>query len=210
MKKTKDAVLEKVILFRTKDDPRVVVAKDTLTGRTAKARCTLQDTFDFRTGAAIALDRVMREAPKFNVGDVVRGQASANIAYNVTKENWAGVVTAVAPPEGFSGWPGYDFQATPLDTVVKCSSATGYLLRSEHFALVKRAGGYTGQLVCINVADGAKWWTLGKIYSCASDVVIDDDGDIRVLERMPGTGGNYRAGSNPNFFAPIDKIRRDK
>lgn len=47
---------EKIIIYRNGD---TVVAKDVTTGKTAKAVCSKDDTFDFTTGARLAFDRLI-------------------------------------------------------------------------------------------------------------------------------------------------------
>lgn len=73
---------------------RKVIAKDAETGKTGVAKCCPEDTFDFMTGAKLALERLSYEMarPKFKVGDRVIGNSLATARYGVTKEGWIGEV----------------------------------------------------------------------------------------------------------------------
>ncbi len=51
---------ERIVIYR---DGQEVIAKNTQTGKTAKATCSLKDEFDFGSGAKLALDRLL-EAEK--------------------------------------------------------------------------------------------------------------------------------------------------
>lgn len=50
---------ESVVVYRSKDNPAVVVAKNTITKETAKATCAPEDEFDFFVGAQIAIARLL-------------------------------------------------------------------------------------------------------------------------------------------------------
>ena len=81
---------------------RVTMAKDMKTGTTAYARCSPEDTFDFKVGAKLALDRLFElrnTKAKFKVGDRIVGNVLAN-KYNITKERWFGEVIRVNNANG--------------------------------------------------------------------------------------------------------------
>lgn len=56
------------------------------------AKCSPEDTFDMKTGALLAVERLF--PPKYEVGDVIVGNENANGRYFVTKKGWVGIVVA--------------------------------------------------------------------------------------------------------------------
>lgn len=98
---------ENIIIYHDKCDPRLVIAKDLASGDIATAKCSVDDKFNFYTGAEIAMERLAREknAPKaeaveklprckFKVGDIIVGNKAAD-KYRYTKRGWIGKVTEV-------------------------------------------------------------------------------------------------------------------
>lgn len=75
MEKNYDAI----ILYR---DGKTVRAVDKRNGRTAEAKCSPSDEFNFITGAKLAFERLT--TPKFKVGDIVIGNDLAK-RYYITK-----------------------------------------------------------------------------------------------------------------------------
>jgi len=53
----------RIVVYIDKNDSSVVVAKDTETGKTGKAKCSQEDTFDFYTGAQLAMMRLFDTKP---------------------------------------------------------------------------------------------------------------------------------------------------
>jgi hypothetical protein len=76
--RTKDGADQKIVIYRSGQS---VIAKDYSTGKTAEAKCSPADEFDFHTGAKLAFTRLVdpdREAkpnvpekPKYYTGKVV-------------------------------------------------------------------------------------------------------------------------------------------
>ena len=97
----------KIIIYVDGENDRNVIAKDLSSGRTAVAKCSPADEFNFYTGAELAMSR-LREAAraphaddirpvtrcKFKVGDIIIGNKKAN-KYGITKEKWVGKVVRV-------------------------------------------------------------------------------------------------------------------
>ena len=97
----------KIIIYVDGENDRNVIAKDLSSGRTAVARCSPADEFNFYTGAELAMSR-LREAArapqaddirpvtscKFKVGDIIIGNKKAN-KYGITKQHWVGKVVRV-------------------------------------------------------------------------------------------------------------------
>lgn len=84
-----------IVIYR---NGRCVIAYDKITKKKAKAKCNPEDTFDFGTGAKLALDRLLESGkePVFKVGDIVIGTAKASQYYSITRE---GVICRVIPPD---------------------------------------------------------------------------------------------------------------
>jgi len=145
-----------IVIYRKKGD---VIALDKSTGKSAKATCSKDDTFDFYVGAKLAFERLMKfipESPKFKVGDKVIGNKKANDRYTITKEGWRGTVTEVYDDGYFH--------------------AGGFNLDPEYFDLDTTPDYYSGKVVCVKAACG---FTKGKIYEVKDGKLGDDDGDIR-------------------------------
>ena len=98
---------DKIIIMADKEDPRKVIAKDLTTGKTACAKCSPDDKFDFGYGARLALERLTvkpepkQPKPKFKVGDWVVGTDDASKRYGITKKGWVGKVVTVIPYDGY-------------------------------------------------------------------------------------------------------------
>jgi len=56
-----EKVENKVLIMVDEKDPRKVVARNTVTGEKAEAKCAPDDTFDFNKGAKLAFDRLMEK-----------------------------------------------------------------------------------------------------------------------------------------------------
>ena len=86
----------RIVVYIDKKNPRIVVAKDTENGNIGKARCAPEDTFDFYTGAQLAMMRLFDtksfpEEPKkrrLRVGDYVVGNEKNNYAYTSKGTVW--------------------------------------------------------------------------------------------------------------------------
>lgn len=162
----------KIVIRVDPDDPTRVIAKNILTGKTGVAKCSPEDEFNFDTGAALALSRLIgktkvdaeSQKPKFEIGDAVIGNDLANRMYHITKKGWVGVVTEVRPHER-------GFMAKSLE------NDTPFALDENAFDLLRRDG-FIGKLVCIDDRS-YPWWKLGKIYNAANGVLYDDEGDLR-------------------------------
>ena len=50
---------DKIVIWVDPDDPMRVIAKNLLTGKTGIAKCSPEDEFNFDTGAALALSRLI-------------------------------------------------------------------------------------------------------------------------------------------------------
>lgn len=50
---------DRIVVYIDKKDPSKVVAKDVSTGKTGVAKCSPEDTFDFYTGAKLAMERLL-------------------------------------------------------------------------------------------------------------------------------------------------------
>ena len=50
---------DRIVVYIDKKDPSKVIAKDVSTGKTGVAKCSPEDTFDFYTGAKLAMERLL-------------------------------------------------------------------------------------------------------------------------------------------------------
>ena len=66
---------DRIVVYIDKKDPSKVVAKDVSTGKTGVAKCSPEDTFDFYTGAKLAMNRLLGVEEKvkqeIEIGDTV-------------------------------------------------------------------------------------------------------------------------------------------
>lgn len=66
---------DRIVIYTDKKDPSKVIAKDIFTGKTGVAKCSPEDTFDFYTGAKLAMERLLgveeKVGQKIEIGDTV-------------------------------------------------------------------------------------------------------------------------------------------
>lgn len=66
---------DRIVVYIDKKDPSKVIAKDVSTGKTGVAKCSPEDTFDFYTGAKLAMNRLLgvdgKVAQKVEVGQKI-------------------------------------------------------------------------------------------------------------------------------------------
>lgn len=53
------ATSDRIVIYTDKKDPSKVIAKDVSTGKAGVAKCSPEDTFDFYTGAKLAMERLL-------------------------------------------------------------------------------------------------------------------------------------------------------
>lgn len=94
-----ELVKEETIIVYRKDQK--VIALDKSTGKKAVARCNPADTFDFTTGAKLALNRLFGtdilpgQNESFKVGDIIRGNKDNVGVYVYTDKNMIGKVVEI-------------------------------------------------------------------------------------------------------------------
>lgn len=94
-----ELVKEETIVVYRKDNK--VIALDKSTGKKAVARCCPEDTFDFETGAKLALNRLFgtdilpKQNESFKVGDIIRGNKDNVGVYVYTNKNMIGKVVEI-------------------------------------------------------------------------------------------------------------------
>lgn len=65
---------DRIVIYIDKKDPSKVIAKDVSTGKTGVAKCSPEDTFDFYTGAKLAMERLLgaeEKVEEIEIGDTV-------------------------------------------------------------------------------------------------------------------------------------------
>ena len=175
--------------------------------RTATAKCSPGDTFDYATSAKLALDRLFLETaetkPKnpalmFKVGDRV---------WDVNEESYA---TIIRVDEKDDVVP-YKVKYADGNTNWQCKQN---IVPCGPDAEPPKPKCYTGKMVCIK--SGYSWWTVGKVYDIMDGTITADDGDKysgyisaedarhagRTIGGAPFPGSD--AGHNPdNEFIPF-------
>lgn len=135
--------------------------------RTATAKCSPGDTFDYATGAKLAFDRLFPETaetkPKnpalmFKVGDRV---------WDVNEESYA---TIICVDEKDDAVP-YKVKYADGNTHWRCKH---HVVPCGPDAEPPKPKCYTGKMVCIK--SGYPWWTVGKVYDIMDGTITSDDG----------------------------------
>lgn len=177
-------MLEPATETRQKMFPTIVISTDGKTTKAVKrmekteikratARCSPEDSFDFDTGAKIAMERLLHTELssagskfKFTLGDVIIGNEKASSRYAITREGWIGVVV-----ETFKNG---DVRARSSD------SSAVFRLEPEYFDrcdFKTKPRFYSGKVVCTGSADPS--FTVGKVYEFADGKCRDNDGTPR-------------------------------
>ena len=178
--------------------------------RTATAKCSPADTYDYATGAKLAFDRLFTEPaetkPKnpalmFKVGDRV---------WDVKEKSYA---TIICVDEKDDSVP-YKVKYAGGNTHWRCKHN---VVPCGPDAEPPKPKCYTGKMVCIK--SGYPWWTVGKVYDIMDGTITADDGakysgyisaeDARHAGRTIG-GAPFPgsdAGHNPNneFIPFVEK-----
>lgn len=151
--------------------------------KSASAKCSPSDKFDFNTGVKIAVDRLIGEEKKtekphkkskFEVGKYYKADGQLKGIIKITKidegsEEWSGVLLDRMHYEVIEGMKkdkgdksfidesGFAMSLTPIDYPEKKK--------------------YNGKVVCTK--SEFSFWTVGKVYQFKDGIIIDNDGDIR-------------------------------
>lgn len=151
------------IEYLTKNDKRIVITSDgveTLARlyegnkviKTAVAKCSSDDEFDFETGASIAFDRLTgEEKPKYKPGDKVKVVAN-------TYTNCCEIGEILTLKERLKK----DVLAQTLPTAWIAWDQIGYI-RECDFEPYKEPEYFTGKVVCVKAGENTIW-TAGKVY----------------------------------------------
>lgn len=158
----------RIVVYIDKEDSSVVVAKDTETGKTGKAKCSPEDTFDFYTGAQLAMMRLFDTKPfpeeskkrGLRVGDYVIGNEKAS-RYGITRE---GTIRKICEPLYGELKRGEIYIKGPNET-------SGFCVAEEAFDLYNGPL-YTGDIVCIK-SNGFKF-KVGQIFHVKSGELDTD------------------------------------
>lgn len=144
--------------------------------KTATAKCSPADAFNFETGAKIAFDRLFEskpaedvKPPKFEVGE--------RYAYNDAIKS--GIIEITEKNEGF-----YTYK------VIKGLHNDSFFCFHENSTFVRclkhieKPKCYNGKAVCIRNDNGINDFTVGKVYEFIDGQTRDNDGDIRPAEKI--------------------------
>lgn len=168
--------------------------------KSATAKCSSSDKFDFNTGAKIAFERLVGEEKpkntesekphrksKFEVGKYYKACGYLAGIIKITKideksEERDGVLLDRmyyeviegmendSPNKSFVNGSGFAFSLTPIDYAEKPE-------KPAEEEKKKQPSYYNGKVVC--TMSSYRHWTVGKVYEFKDGVITDDDGDTR-------------------------------
>lgn len=154
--------------------------------KSATAKCSPYDKFDFNTGVKIAVDRLLgvdksktAEKPyrksKFEVGKYYKADGLFNGIIKITKiaekgDEQLGIIVDRMYYEVVEGMKGDNGDKSFIDGSVfeMCLTPIDYTKKPEL---------YNGKVVCTK--SNLPFWTVGKVYEIKDGIITDDDGDIR-------------------------------
>jgi hypothetical protein len=178
----------KILITVDKDDTQKVIAKDLDSGKTGVAKCNPTDTFDFMTGAKLAIARLCGEEAlkpkcKFKVGDKIVGNEKAN-RYEITRQGWKGVVTEVLK-EPIKNMGGADDGKYWIFKAHSVSTDMNFYLVDDAFDLLPEPKGWNGKVVCVDTFRGSDL-TAGKVYAVKDGVLRNDIGHSVISDIIIG------------------------
>lgn len=144
--------------------------------KTATAKCSPEDTFDFAAGARIAFSRLFEEGeatkPRIEVGKYykcVDPILPCDGIIKVTAKD--GTEYSYVAVEGMEGDTArHRFYADSLFESFLTPMPIDYKPEPKY---------YNGKVVCTYKGVDAYGYTVGKIYEFIDGTVVDDDGDVR-------------------------------
>ena len=143
------------------------------TTETATARCAPEDTFDFKVGAELAMERLMEKITpkwKFETGDYAK-VISCNKSCHGIKLGTVVKLERDNEDDGCGWYKVYD------------DSPMGFWYVREEELEAYTPKNWTGRAVCVSVDDcyDTNAFTVGKIYKVDEGKLIDNHGDYRPL-----------------------------
>ena len=146
--------------------------------KSAEAKCSPDDEFDFTKGAKIAFERLMEEKPKYKE---VHRKAKVGEYVRLVAEHGDG--------RGGYSEESYDrcgiYQVEAVDVLAEIRSKQGALLSffDDEYVVLEgykpedkpeaKPKYYSGKLVCVK--SDYRWWTAGKVYEVVDGKVFDDE-----------------------------------
>lgn len=167
---SKELKKESIVIY---SDERVVTALNKNTNEKCTVRCNTNDKYDFKTGAIIALSRLVLG---FTVGDKVIGNEKNR--YAITNKGWIGVVSEISirtTPEFKCEMKVYKEDDCCDYWWVDCNCFDLYTESKDKEIHNKK---FNMKVVCTKEGEG---YTLGKIYEISDVKLIDDTGDTRPM-----------------------------
>lgn len=169
--------------------------------KTATAKCSPADTFDFKTGAGLAFERLMGEEPK-----------EKRLKFEIGKQyKYDDLVIEITEAKKAAHDMRYYYKVIKgSDTGVKFFDENSFFAgKLKPYDLPKP---FNGKVVCIKTA--YPWWTVGKVYDVVNGKIFDDrgkqypkrDGDYyKDAEdvRHAGDDGKERRHNVKNEFVPL-------
>lgn len=148
--------------------------------KSATAKCSPSDEYDFNTGAKIAVERLLgeekpRRKSKFEVGKYYKADGRIKGIIKITKidegsEEWSGVLIDRMHYEAIEGMENDKGGKSFID-------GSGFAMFLTPVEYTEKPKLYNGKVVCTK--SEYRHWTVGKVYEVKDGVITDDDGDTR-------------------------------
>ena len=184
---------EKIVIYR---EGNKVIAKNLATKKTTEAKCHADDTFDFKIGAKLALERLYQpellhkfEEGKCYVFDLDAYKKDCN--YRGDKcYHWA------------DNCHGQNVKVT-TSTSGRVNGIDGktYSISSNWCKEVEKPKYYNGKVVCVGNTNNTNSLTVGKIYEYVDGFLTDDKGNKR-----PYIGGPITKLEDLNWSAKVIEV----
>lgn len=167
---------DRIVVYIDKKDPSKVIAKDVSTGKTGVAKCSPEDTFDFYTGAKLAMNRLLgveekmeeKMEQKIEIGDTVEFISCA-VSIFYPGYGGKGVVKDIdLDGDLWVLWEG-------KDTAYCCSTEKVRLVSKRS---TKKPKFYVGQLVIGN--EGANRYSITKEKTVWKVSAVMQNGLIKI------------------------------
>lgn len=142
--------------------------------KSATAKCSPDDTFDFEKGAKLAIERLFttteQKVIKIEVGKSywLKPYDEVKDHFGISRSTWKKIQTNPVKIKEMRDYGGY--RATTVDM-------GDWAFLPEHFAS-EAPQYYNGKVVCVSVSGGFFAYTVGKIYEFIDGRVKIDNGSI--------------------------------
>lgn len=176
----------KIVITSNGSETLARLYEDNKVIKTAKAKCSPVDIFNFETGAKIAFDRLIEDKPA-DKWRVVNRPVKAGDYIRITKPSFSfnkkGDILKVSRSFGTRCFVRNDEHPTPSKNI---RANYEWCYCDYHFEVVEpietpeeKPKYYNGKVVCVKCKD--TYYTVGKIYELVDGNLKDDSGEIRPM-----------------------------